>query len=96
MYNKEETLNELELIIAKLGVSFRDKDKREVLELVQYNESVIAIEILCTQLYEFKITITEEIFNRIRLLAESYGLENKYCERLKELVSWSAQKGHPS
>jgi hypothetical protein len=55
----------------------------DMAELVQAGESGIALENLCTQLFEYDITVGNEMLNDLRALGSSMGLQSKYWDRLK-------------
>ncbi len=84
--SKDEIVTLLTEIILNLGTAFREVDKKEVLELAEYNECKIAVETLCTQLYEFDVKLNDDEFYKINMLSKELKLDSKYFDWLKELI----------
>jgi hypothetical protein len=53
-------------------------------ELTKVGEPGIAFENLCTQLYEFYVSIKPEHLEKLRAIGLSMGISSKYWERLKD------------
>ena len=82
----EKITKELQDIIIALRPNFREKDKKEILELCEHNEHEIAFEVLCSQIGEFDIPISQETFERIKKLGEELNIDPLYTESMRSLV----------
>lgn len=65
------------------GLSAHDRD--QMMELATHNEGTIALEHLCTQLYEYDIALSQETREAIRKLSKSYRVGDDYTSLLDEL-----------
>ncbi len=61
-----------------------DQDEIErVEELVQVGEFAVALENLCSQLYEYDVRISDELVAAIAVLANTVGVEDRYWTVLR-------------
>ena len=69
-----------------------DTDIKHVRELIDAGECDMALEDLCTQLYERDVRITELEFNDIRLIGSDLKVDPKEYVCLSSLVTKSSPK----
>ena len=72
MENIEE---EFLLLLQKLSEKISRADVENVKELIQHQECGVALEILCSQLFENDVKIDREEFNAIRELSELLNVD---------------------
>ena len=58
-------------------------DSNNAMTLIENNECLLALELICEQLYEYDRKITPELYNRIKPLAEYYELDNNILELVR-------------
>ncbi|WP_338790623.1 MafI family immunity protein [Bernardetia sp. MNP-M8] len=56
-------------------------------ELVEYNESGIALEVIITQIYEYEIKINKSLYEDIEKLAKKFKMEEEHYLFLVELIT---------
>ena len=78
---------ELQDIIVAVGPRFREVDRKRIVELCDYGEQAVAFEILCSQLGEFDIPISAEIFEKIKKLGEALNVDPLYAQSLNDIVT---------
>lgn len=78
-------LNELIKMLENTGLS--NKDIVIIDEFVNYNEEGLAIDHAITQLYEFNIPITQDIYNKIEKIAKRMKIKDEEYQILKELIN---------
>lgn len=59
------------------------KDLEYIAELVEVGEWVVALQDLCTQLYEHDLSIPEVLFDSIVSLGNAIGVEERYWSVLR-------------
>ncbi len=59
---------------------------QDVVDYHQQDETCLGIEMLCSQLFEYSVPITEEFIRDIEPLAKWYGVAPNYVRPLKELL----------
>ena len=80
-------IREIELEIEQLVVSVRglgvpDSDLDDVLQLARAGEPGIALENLCTQLFEYDVLVPQGPRAVMSSLAQAMGIAPRYVERL--------------
>ena len=63
-----------------------DHNIRDAIELLDYREWGEALVLICTQLYEFDVTITDAHYERIQSAAERMELKESEWEFVRQLV----------
>lgn len=58
-------------------------DARELLEHAEWGE---ALSLICTQLYEYDITITRDVYHDIERTCRALGMPPKEWEMLRDLI----------
>jgi hypothetical protein len=56
---------------------------KEMTELVNAGEPGVAFENLCTQLFEYDVSVEDRAMGKLRGIGDAMGLHPKYWERLK-------------
>ena len=86
--------NDLKRLLDKLrGVPMHehrgeiDRCIQDAHDLASHNESGVALENLCENLYEWEFPLTEEIFSDIQRLANQLGLKQHYVDIVKKLLA---------
>ncbi len=82
----DRVTKELMDIIIAIGPKFRDIDKNEIIELCKHDEQEIAFEVLCSQIGEFDIPISREIFERIEKLCIELNVDQVYVDSIHGLI----------
>jgi len=59
-----------------------ENDMENVADLVEVGEWEVALENLCTQLYEYGALVPEETLRRIEALGHELGVADRYWKRL--------------
>lgn len=76
--------------IRKIVNQLKDKLDREdienIIEFIEVNESGLAFEILCTQIYEYSIEIDTDTYTIIRVCAADLNTPESYTSPLQELL----------
>lgn len=55
-------------------------------EMVKYNEYGVGFEIVCTQLFEYDIKISSEIYEKLEALGKSMKLKEETWNYLRALI----------
>ena len=63
-----------------------DHNIRDAIELLDYREWGEALVLICTQLYEFEVAITDAHYERIQSAAERMELKESEWEFVRQLV----------
>ena len=53
-------------VLGEIGASFPDETVRNVGELIEHNESGVALDILCSQIFEYGIELSSERRARLK------------------------------
>lgn len=61
-------------VLDEVGASFPDETVRNVGELVEHNETGIALDILCSQIFEYDIQLSDENSARLKNVACLMGI----------------------
>ena len=69
------------LIMDAIG-DLPENDVEHVEELVQVGEWQVALELLCTQVYEYEIKVDKELLKMIAALGRDVGVQNRYWKVL--------------
>ena len=72
--------------IDELADYLEEHDVVDAKEMVDHNESMIAIENICSQLYEYGGVISSELYDKILHITSEWGIDEKYRRCLNELV----------
>lgn len=79
-----EISSELEQLLASLGADLPHQDRDNVASFVQAGEFGVALETLCTQLYEYDVKPPADEFARIAALGRRMNLDPSVWEILDE------------
>lgn len=58
----------------------------DVVDLCENNECGVGLEILCTQIYEFSVEITEKQYAEICVISSMLGIDSSYYSILEDLI----------
>lgn len=61
-------------------------DIENILEFIDCDEWGLAYEILCSQIYEYEVSITREFYERIRFLGKKKHINPDVWQNLESLV----------
>ena len=87
MLFKKSIRTELKELIEMLKTTdFREADIKAMEEFVFSGEEHLAIDQAITQLYEFDITISSAVFNKIEEIAKRLKIKKSGYEILKKLI----------
>jgi hypothetical protein len=75
-----------ELLILLDSTDFRKEDKKNAEEYLMYNEWGLSLDTIVSQLYEFDIKISTELFNKIKGIAERMKIPESDFSFLKKLI----------
>jgi hypothetical protein len=78
----QEIQAELLTILESSGQQLPSEQVADMKELVQAGEPGIALENFCTQLFEYDVTVPEQVRVRLQRLGEKMGVRRDYWERL--------------
>ena len=79
---EKELLSILETVKGQLNES----DFESIYELIEAREWGVGFENLCTQLYEYDVNVSIELYGKIKSAGNSMGLPAKTWEMLEELI----------
>jgi hypothetical protein len=82
MIQSKEIEPRLRQVLRELADSLPEDDVDSILGLIEAGEWGIALENLCTQLYEYDIPIPRHLLDEIALLGHKMKLEPDYWESL--------------
>lgn len=74
----QEITETMHQIVDSVGSALSERDQRSSLELIQAREPLIALENLCTQLYEFDKFISPPVRDRIADAGKQLGMDPHY------------------
>lgn len=72
----------LRQVLRELGDSLPEDDVDSILSLIEAGEWGIALENLCTQLYEYDVAIPKHLLDEIALLGHKMKLDPDFWESL--------------
>ena len=75
---------EIGTLIAQFDCMLAQEQLQDMMSLNAAGEPGIALENLCTQLYEFDIPVEETELSKIRQLCLAMGVSQKYWQRLSK------------
>lgn len=80
----------IEAEIRNLGSLFVGRLERNILddaiEYVDFNECGLALRILCDQLCEYDVSLSQNEYNKVKELGEKLKIDLDYVEDLKSLI----------
>lgn len=80
----------IEIKLSKLLIEVKNKlpsnDVNIILEFIEHNEVGLAFETLCTQLYEYNVQISIEIYRELSFCGKSMKIEPDMWLSLKKLI----------
>ena len=71
-------------VLDQIGASFPDETVKNVGELVNHNEAGLALDILCSQIFEYGIQLSGENSVRLKKAACSMGLPSSQLDGLAD------------
>ncbi len=74
------------LVLDLIGEGLPVKDVSEVRDLLKYGEWEEAFDVLCTQLYEYEVPLTEEIFSVLEQTGTLVSADPSVWTCLRELI----------
>ena len=86
MLTPKELFDKSNYIAKKLSGIVRDTDLNEFKFLCQYGEFDQAYDVLCTQIYEFDIKISREVFELLKDMCRYYKLDDHYWKNMENLI----------
>ena len=54
-----------------------EKDVSEALDLVKYNEFGVSFELICTQLFEYNVEVSSDVYQKIDSVGRSMNLDER-------------------
>jgi hypothetical protein len=79
-----QTIEQLLLrVIQTYAGQFPAEQAKEMADLVRAGEAGIGFENLCTQLYEYDVSVDDGTLSQLKDIGSHMGLKPKYWERLK-------------
>lgn len=84
--NYEKIESAVRETILEIGNELPQRDRKEALDLVDAGEGGIAFELLCTQIFEYDVPITREIYDQIVLVGTAMKMEQSTWGGLEKLV----------
>ena len=81
-----QTEKEVRQMVEAVRCLLPDHNIRDAIELLDYREWGEALVLICTQLYEFDVTITDAHYERIQSAAERMELKESEWEFVRQLV----------
>lgn len=86
MWGSNENEKEILAIVNDLSPVLPERVRANVAELARAREWGIAVEVLSEMLHEDSVRITDNVFHRIKRLAQSMKLDDAYWKQLGPLV----------
>lgn len=77
--------NQLVAVISGFAGQLPGEQITEMQELARAGEPGIALENLCTQLYEYDVVVSRDRLNQLSLLGKAMGTKPTYWEQLEAL-----------
>lgn len=78
----EKLTQALDEVINKLP----EIDIKNIAEFIEHNEFGVAYELLCVQVYEYEVEISEGFYEELFFCGKSMQIDPVYYEPLKELI----------
>jgi hypothetical protein len=72
-------------IVGCQGIGIPDLELEDMAALARAGEPGVALENLCTQLFEYDCIVPDEMLNKIETLGRSMGLKEEYWTRLERV-----------
>jgi len=69
------------------AVGLRPEDKESVVSVIEGGEWLIAVEILCTQFYEWEISLTSRHIRELEELGSTIGASHRFTDLLWEITT---------
>ena len=79
-------ITQLIQILNEVKNKISSEEVKNILELIENNEFGLAYETLCTQIYEYEVSITGEFYEKISFYGESIKIQPFFWLPLKELI----------
>jgi len=70
-------------VLQTYGVHFPAEQVNEIADLLRAGEAGVGFENLCTQLYEYDVSVDDGTFHQLEVIGHQMGIATKYWERLK-------------
>jgi len=87
MFFKKSIRKELNELAKMLdSTRLKKEDITAIKEFTYHGEEGLAVDQAITQLYEFDVQITQDIYNKIADIARRLKVKDKEYERLKQLI----------
>ncbi|MBN69943.1 MAG: hypothetical protein CME32_11785 [Gimesia sp.] len=87
MINELDIVQGIYSILEEIGDSLPSENVIDTKELLEHNEWGEALDLLCTQLYEYDVEISSSTYEKIEWLGEKMEMEPKVWTILKDLVN---------
>ena len=86
MTNNQVSIDELRALLSELTEKLQKDDFNIINELIDNREWGIAIETLCTQIYEYDIKISPEFYEKLASFAKSLNMQSTIWLPLRKLI----------
>lgn len=83
--NHYSTSIELKEVVHLLSKKLHAEDFDNMMEFIEVNEHGVALELLCTQIFEYNIEITTDLYMKILTCAKDLDTPESYTTPLKSL-----------
>jgi len=86
MNNPQQLIDEIGSILDAVKASLPEENVTDACELLEHDEWGEALSLICTQLYEYDVPISSEIYDRIESAGLQMQMPPKEWEILRELI----------
>lgn len=86
MKDSNKIISEIRSILSKVGNSLPVENIHDAEDLLEHNEWGESLSLICTQLYEYDITINQDMYEKIASLGREIDMPSKEWSVLQELV----------
>ena len=80
----------IRVVVEEVRTSIPEENVRDAYEFIEYAEWGEALSLICTQLYEYDVPISNRTYEQIEWLGQQMEMAPKQWTMLKELVQTSS------
>jgi len=82
----KEIIKRIERLLEAVESGITEENIKDVTELLEHNEMGEALSLICTQVYEYDVSISSETYQEIESLGQQMEMNASEWQMLKELV----------
>ena len=86
MSNPRILVDEIRSVLEEVGTSLLEENVQDATELLEHGEWRVALSLICAQLYEYNVAISQETYDQIECLGQEMEMPFNEWSMLQSLV----------